>query len=118
MASAMPVISPDGKYVYFAEQVMEAWLGVPDGKIYVYDADTEDSIAVIEYEGISQPCSFIITDDSKYMMVDPVNEFEDETSICLINAQTFQVIGVYDFHDLPGCITSKWAAHGGGNYRL
>jgi len=117
-ASVMPVISPDGKYVYVSEQVMEVWLGIPDGKIYVYDTETEDSIAVIEYEGISQPHSFVITEDSKYMMVDPVNEFDDETNVCLIDAQSFQVIGVFDFHDLPGSVASKRAAHGGGNFRL
>ncbi|MEW5924301.1 MAG: hypothetical protein AB1746_09965 [Candidatus Zixiibacteriota bacterium] len=118
MASAIPVISPDGKYVYFSEQVMEAWSGIPDGKIYVYNAETEDSVAVIEYEGIRQPHSFVITYDNKYLIADPVNEFKDETNVCLIDALNFQVIGVYDFHDLPGCVTSKWAAHGGGNYRL
>ena len=46
------------------------------------------------------------------------NEFENETNICLIDTKSLQVKGVYDFHELPGSIAAKQAAHGGGNYRL
>ena len=109
----MPILSPDNRYLYFSIVVREFWGETIDGNIYVFNAATEDSIATIDYEGMRQSGEIAITRDNQYMLVGPRNEFNDETNICLINARSFQVIGVYDFQELPGSITSKWAAQTG-----
>jgi hypothetical protein len=109
--SIMPLISPDNKYLYFSSFVGEHFGGIADRHIYVYDIATEDSITAIAYEGMRQAGSLTISGDCKYLMVGPANEFQNVTNVCLIDAQNHSVLGVYDFHGLPGYIISRQAAH-------
>jgi hypothetical protein len=114
----MPLVSPDNKHLYFSLIVSEVWGEIPDRNIYVYDISTEDSIAVIPVEGMPQAASLTMTDDCKYLMAGPVHEpmSATTTTVCLIDAQDHSVLGVYDFHGLPGCIVSKRAAQIRGSF--
>lgn len=109
----IPVISPDEKYLYFTENLLTFFGGVSKELIYVYDAETEDSVGVIEYEGMEQVGGMIISADSKYMLVKPHNEYNNETNISIIDAKTFQVLGVYDFGYLPLTVSIKYGAKNG-----
>ena len=114
----MPLISPDNKHLYFSLVVSEVWGEIPDPNIYVYDIATEDSIAAVPVEGMSQAASLTMTDDCKYLMAGPVNEpwHTATTTVCLVNAQNHQVVGNYDFRQPPGCIVSKRAAKVRGGF--
>ncbi len=109
---SLPIVSPDDRYLFSSEIRGTFFGGVPDGHIYVFDAETEDSVAAIPYNNQGERIcgSFLITDDSKYLMVRPFNEYKDITGVCLIDAQAFTVIGVYDCGFLPGTFSAKYAA--------
>ncbi len=106
----VPFVSPDQKYLFISNFVSEFWGGVPDEYIYVFDAETEDSVAAIAFEGMNQVGNMIITHDSKYLLARPFNEFKDKTTVCLIDAVNFRVIGVYDCGFLPFSVSTKYGA--------
>ncbi len=109
----IPVVTPDEKYVFFSDIVSQGFEFVPTERIFVYDAETEDSVAAIAYEGIDQVGYMAVTYDSKYLMAGPFNEGGGVTVVCLIDAVNFEVIGAYDCGFEPRVVTSKYGAENG-----
>jgi hypothetical protein len=109
----VPVVSPDDKYVFFTDFTITAWGYFPSGRIFVWSTDTEDSIAAIAYQGIDMAHWLIISHDSRYLVAPPYNEYDEYTTFCLIDAKTFEVIGVYECGFLPWNVTSKYCARNG-----
>jgi len=112
-AGIVPLVAPNDEYVFVSDYGVTSFEFVPSEHIFVFDAETEDSIAAIAYQGIDMVYYMIISHDSKYLVARPLNEFEDITSICLIDAENFEVIGAYDCGFLPGSISAKYAARNG-----
>jgi len=112
-ASIVSVVGADDKYVFFSDYGLTQIEFAPSEYIFVYDANSEDSVASIRYEGIDMVDYMVISNDSRYLVARPYNEFDNITTICLIDAKNFNVIGVYDCGYLPGVISSKFASRNG-----
>ena len=113
MGTTNLVVSPDDKYVFFTDYGMAPFGYMPTRHIFVWDAEAEDSVAAIAYQGIDMSNWLVITHDSKYLLARPYNIMNDYTTFCLIDAKGFQVIGVYDCGFLPGNVTAKYCARNG-----
>ena len=105
-SSTYPRVSPDDQYVYFTTTGSWDWPG-PD-IIYIYDTDTEKAVGEISLKGVFEPGVFTFTQNSKYMMVRSSLLLEKSKNVCLIDAKKFDIIGIFDFGQIPGDITTKF----------
>jgi len=108
---SLPIVSPDDKYIYTSAMMGTAFGGVPDYNIYVYDVETEDSVASISTKGIFNytPDVYSITYDGKYLLVQQLHESGSEplTHFCLIDSKNFDIIKVFDFGGRSRHISTK-----------
>ncbi len=102
----IPAVTPDANYLFFSTPPSWNWMSE---KIYVYDIDTEDSVATIDLDDIFEPGFYSITNDSKFMLVSPFNDFllGYSNEVCLIDAKQFKVIATADFGRKPFWIATK-----------
>jgi hypothetical protein len=104
------VVSPDDKYVFFTDYGPTPFGYGPSGHIFVWDAETEDSVAAIAYPFTwnEQFNMLVMSYDGKYLIARPFNEMNEFTTFCLIDAQNHEVIGTYDCGFLTGNVTAKY----------
>jgi len=111
----VPVVSPDDKYVFFTDVGVTQFGFSPSEHIFVFETETEDSIAAIPLEGMDMVDYMVISDDGKYMIGRPydLSEINDTTAICLINLENYEFMGTFTCGFLPGSISAKYAARNG-----
>jgi hypothetical protein len=107
------VVSPDEKYVFFTDYGQTPFGYVPSGHIYVWDTETEDSVAAIPNQGIDMFNMLVVSSDSRYLLARPYNLLNNYTAFSIIDANDFRVIGTYNCGFLPRSITAKYCSRNG-----
>ncbi len=97
--TALPIISPDNKYLYFSVLLGTAWGGYPDRTIYVYNIESEDSVKTITLPQGFVPSAYSMSYDGKYLTTKRFEESSSQinTGFCLIDVISGVVIGTYEF---------------------
>jgi hypothetical protein len=103
-------VSPDEKYVYFTDYGPKQLWYTPSGHIFVWNTETEDSVAAIPNQGIDMFNMLVVSSDSKYILARPYNILNEYTTFSIIDAKEFRVIGIYDLGSLIGNVTAKYCS--------
>jgi hypothetical protein len=97
--TALPIISPDNKYLYFSVLISTIWGGYPDRTIYVYNIESEDSVKTITLPQGFVPSAYSMSYDGKYLITKDYEYSSSDINIgfCLIDVINGEVIGTYEF---------------------
>jgi hypothetical protein len=97
--TALPIISPDNKYLYFSVLISTIWGGYPDRTIYVYDIESEDSVKTITLPQSFVPSAYSMSYDGIYLITKDYEYSSGDINIgfCLIDVINGEVIGTYEY---------------------
>ncbi|MFH2037367.1 MAG: hypothetical protein ABIJ45_13265 [Candidatus Zixiibacteriota bacterium] len=103
------IVDLDDKYAYLSTMIGTAFGGIPDGKIYVYDVESEDSIGTIDIGLNVVPSAYSISYDGKYLIAKTLEESGSDlkSEFYLIDTEELTVIGVYDYGGYLSKIASR-----------
>ena len=106
------VVSPDERNVFFTDYGPTPFGYGPSGHIFVWDTETEDSVAAISFPFTwnEQFDMLVTTYDNQYLLARPFNAMDEFTTFCLIDAQEHKVIGTYECGFLTGNVTAKYCS--------
>ncbi len=106
------VVSPDERHVFFTDYGPAPFGYGPSGHIFVWDAESEDSVAAISYSftGIEQFNMLVVSYDNRYLLGRPFNEMDEFTTFYIFDVREFELIGIYNCGFLTGNVTSKYCS--------
>ena len=94
-STIVSAVSPDDKYIY---SIITPTIEGSPNIILVFDVASEEFVKEISTNDLQQPGYMSITVDGKYILTRYFHYFySDTTKVGLIDAEKFEVLGLYDF---------------------